>query len=191
MKKHQEVEVKYPLYNSEDVLKSIEIINAKKILNNEHQVDAYFTPYHKNFLDNEIISEWLRIRESDKKCSVNFKRWLPIGEKIQTHCDEFEVSISDVKTMELIFKALDIREIIRVEKTRNSWILNGIEISIDFIEKLGYFIELEAIHEVEEEKIPIVYEKFKNILTQLNADIGKQDRRGYPYLLIDLNKGDK
>jgi len=189
MGKLQEVEVKYPLLNQSKVLSVLKTLGAEKKVDNQYQLDIYFTPSHKDFLDNEIVSEWLRIRKTEKKNTVNFKRWLPVGAKIQTHCDEFEVNINDVETMEMIFKSLDFQEIIRVEKTRNSWVLNGIEISIDAVEGLGCFIELEAIDKVEEKDIPLVHEKFKNLLGLLNAETGEQDRRGYPYLIIEMKKG--
>jgi len=188
MKKYQEVEVKYPLFNSDQVISILGELKADKKVENQYQLDVYFTPYHKNFLDNDIVSEWLRIRKTDKKNAVNFKRWLPLGAKIQNHCDEFEVIINDFAGMELMLKALDFCEIIRVEKTRNSWIFNDTEISIDIVKDLGCFIELEAVEQVSEENIQAVHEKFKSIITLLKADVGPQDRRGYPYLIIELKK---
>ena len=189
MGKTQEVEVKYPLLNPNKVLDILDELNAEKKVNNQYQLDIYFTPYHNNFLDNEIVSEWLRIRKTERKNTINFKRWLPIGEKIQTHCDEFEVNISDVETMETIFKSLDFIEIIRVKKIRNSWVINEVEISIDDVEGLGCFIELEATDRVEENDIPTIHEKFKSLLSLMKADIGEQDRRGYPYMIIELKRG--
>jgi len=191
MNKYQEVEVKYPLNNPDIVSKTLEGLNAEKRTDSQYQLDVYFTPHHKNFLDNDIVSEWLRIRKTAKKCSVNFKRWLPIGAKIRTHCDEYEVNIEDVQPMEMIFNALDFHEIIRVEKIRNSWVIEGTEVSIDNVEGLGSFIELEAIEKVEEKDIPTVLDKFKGIVDLLKADIGEQDRRGYPYLIIEMKKNGK
>ena len=79
MGKYQEVEVKFPLFNREEVLQEIEKLSLQKKLINEVQRDSYYTPFHKDFLESEIVSEWLRVRETENKCSLNFKQWLPIG----------------------------------------------------------------------------------------------------------------
>lgn len=189
MKKQQEVEVKYPLLNPSIVLDALRTLSAKKIISDQYQLDIYYTPRHRNFLDHEIVSEWLRIRKTGKKNTVNFKRWLPIGAAIQTHCDEFEVVVDDAQLMEKLFHALDFLEIIRVEKKRNSWRFRQLEISVDEVNGLGYFIELEAVHTVEEKDIPNIQRNFSEILQLLNAEVGVQDRRGYPYLMIEHKKG--
>lgn len=188
MGKYQEVEVKFPLYNMEHVLREIKRIGMVEKVINELQNDSYYTPSHKNFLEPEIVSEWLRIRETNHKSSLNFKQWLPIGAKIQNQCNEYETMVEDTYALKKIFELLDFQEIIVVNKTRNSWIYDDVEISIDYVERLGAFIELEAMNKVNEDEILSVHNHFKSILSQIGAEIGERDHRGYPYLLIEKNK---
>lgn len=191
MAKKQEVEQKFPLYNVDIVVKALLKVNAKQVVCTEKQFDTYYMPSHKNYFETNIVSEWLRVRETDSKSSVNYKCWLPLGADIQTHCDEFQTSVADVSAIQNIFEALDIKPIIKVFKTRNSWEYKDVEISIDHIEDLGTFIELEYLHEVDEAELDTVFTLFKDILGELGAVIGPQDRRGYPYLMIEKQKGVK
>lgn len=185
MKKYQEVEVKYELFNKDIVNNNLESLHLEHTVIDERQKDTYYMPCHRNFLEHEIVSEWLRIRETDSKCSINFKQWLPIGVKIQNQCNEYETILSDPEAMHQILKKLDFREIVIVEKKRNSWIWEQVEISIDEVSGLGSFIELEAMEQIKENEIIRQQKKFEEIIKELQADVGPRDRRGYPYQLLD------
>lgn len=191
MGKYQEVEVKYPLLNLETVIREIKRLDIVNNKINEIQKDTYYTPIQRDFLAHDIVSEWLRIRETTKKCTLNFKQWLPIGAKIQNQCNEYETVIDDVYALKKILEALDFKEIIIVNKTRNSWIFENVEISIDNVEGLGTFIELESLNVVEESKIKETHNQFVRILNLIKAETGERDRRGYPYLLLEKIKGDQ
>ncbi len=185
MKKYQEVEAKYMLFNSEEVRKRLQKLKAEHSTIDEVQIDTYYVPCHRNFLENDIISEWLRIRETNEKCSINYKQWLPIGEKIQNQCNEYEAIISDPIAIKKMLEKLDFRRIVTVEKIRNSWVLEKTEISIDTVKGLGSFIELEALEILDYQEIDRCFIHFNNILQNIGAEIGSRDRRGYPYLLIE------
>ncbi|MDO4976784.1 MAG: class IV adenylate cyclase [Eubacteriales bacterium] len=185
MSKYQEVEAKYPLHNAEEVFQYIERLNLEQKRINEVQHDTYYTPSHRNFLSEEIVSEWLRVRETSQKCSINYKQFLPIGAVIQNYCNEYETVIQDAYAVKKILEAMDFQIIIDVNKTRNSWIFEHVEISIDFVEVLGWYIELEAMDEVSDDAIENVYDHFNKILLMLHAKIGKRDRRGYPFLVLE------
>lgn len=184
MGKYQEVEVKYFLCNKEQVLENLNQMGLKHNVENEIQNDSYYIPAHRNFFETEIVSEWLRIRETEINCTLNFKQWLPIGSKEQDYCNEYETVVGDLFALKKIFELLDFKEIVRVCKVRNSWIYDDVEICIDEVENLGTFIELEILHKVEEEQISFIQEKFCKILKSIAAEVGKRDRRGYPYMIL-------
>ena len=188
MSKYQEVEVKFPLLNRNEVIEEIKKLGLHNKVKDEMQNDSYYTPIHRNFLEPEIVSEWLRVRETKNKCSLNFKQWLPIGAKVQNQCNEYETVIEDTYALKQILNLLNFREIITVNKIRNSWVVDNVEISIDLVDSLGAFIELEAMDRVDEKEIASVHEHFNRILVQIKAQIGERDHRGYPYLLLEKNK---
>lgn len=188
MGKYQEVEVRFPLLNRNDVIEEIKKLGLHSKVKDEIQKDSYYTPIHRDFLEPEIVSEWFRVRETNNKCSLNFKQWLPIGAKVQNQCNEYETVIEDVYALKQILNLLNFKEIITVNKTRNSWVIENVEISIDLVDSLGAFIELEAMDRVDEKEIASIHEHFNRILAKIKAKIGERDHRGYPYLLIEKNK---
>ena len=109
-KKYQEIEMKFKLNNSKDVLIILKSLGAEKVVDQEYQCDIYYAPSHRNFFEEEIISEWLRLRRTTSKEHLNYKRWLPIGEKIQTHCEEYETEVSDGFALIKILEYMDFKE---------------------------------------------------------------------------------
>lgn len=179
--KNIEVELKFPLYNHEELIKQLNSIAESK-MKEDYQRDTYYIPPHKNFLEKKPISEWLRIRETKNKSTVNYKNWHNSEDKKAVSCDEFETSLKDAAVLKNIFKNLDFKEIIVVEKNRKTWMYKNAKISVDNVAGLGYFIEIEAkenFSDINEAKKHI-----HSILSELNAKLGSQDFEGYPYQIL-------
>jgi len=177
---YTEVELKFPLLNAKDLIQRLNKI-AKSKQQNVFQKDIYFVPAHRNFLAKEKVNEWLRIRETSDKITLNYKNWYPDG----IHCKEFETKIEDVTALKKIFETLDFKEIVVVEKLRSVWTYKGVEIAIDDVKDLGSFIELEVENDLDfEEAKKLLYD----ILKELKAETGEQDFKGYPYLLLKKMK---
>lgn len=191
MGKYQEVEVKYLLCNKEQVLENINQMGLKRNIENQIQNDSYYIPAHRNFFESEIVSEWLRIRETEINCTLNFKQWLPIGAKEQNYCNEYETVVEDVFALKKIFELLNFKEVVRVYKVRNSWIYDDVEICIDEVSNLGTYIELEMLHKVDKGQISLMQERFDMILQYIAADVGERNRRGYPYMLLEKSKSEE
>ncbi len=153
-----EVEIKYTLKNPKQVIKKLnELAIPEK--NEEYQKDSYF----------KLGSKQLRIRESK---SGNF---LSHKEKIDNiSCNSYCTKIRDVKSTIKILEKIGFKKDSLVEKTRSTWKYKNFEISIDKVKKLGYFIEIESNKKRD----------FLNILNLIGAEIGSQDFKGYPNLLL-------
>lgn len=85
-----------------------------------------------------------------------------------------------------MLNALDFKQIIVVEKTRNSFEYNNIVISIDSIENLGDFIELEFktnLYDNENESMKYIMDTVE----ELNIKVGEQIFAGYPQLVLEKN----
>jgi len=175
--KYIEVELKFPLLNPEQLIQKLNKI-AKSKQQKIFQKDTYYIPAHRNFLAKEKVIEWLRIRETNDKITLNYKNWYPDG----LHCKEFETKIEDITALKNIFESLDFKEIVVVEKIRSTWILKEVEIAIDEVKGLGFFVELESKSNLDfEDAKKLLYK----ILEQLKAETGTQDFLGYPYMLLD------
>jgi len=182
-----EVELKFPLLNHEALVQRLDKIAVREKMN-DFLKDVYFTPVHRNFIAEEPTSEWLRIRTNNEgKSSINYKDYDKKKNGANTvHCDEFETEVGSERVLEKIFGRLDFREICVVEKKRSTWNFKDVEIAIDDVKDLGWFIELEckgSFSSIEEAK-----KHLYSVVKELDAELGEQDFKGYPKLLIEKKK---
>ena len=179
--KNTEIEVKFSLKNVGQVVSFLNK-SAEKKVEKVVQVDTYFTPVHKNFLEPDYPFQWLRVRESDKNIILNYKHFYPENKKDTNYCDEFEVSMNSL-IIKKILECLDFKKLIEVKKERTSWIYKNVEISIDKIEELGSFIELEITTHFEDPKVAKEY--LYKLTKEIGAKVGEEDYRGYPFMLLE------
>jgi len=179
--KNIEVELKFPLLNHKEIIEKLKSI-AKLEKERDFQKDIYFNPAHRDFLSKKPVSEWLRLRESKKGFSLNYKKWHNEDGTKTVSCDEFETKIENLEALKKLFGNLNFKELISVEKNRSIWNYKDTEIAIDEVKELGTFIEIEArgnFANIEEAKKHL-YE----VLKELGTEVGEQDFEGYPYLLL-------
>jgi adenylate cyclase class 2 len=182
--KHLEIELKFPLLNRLELIEKLKSI-AKLEKSEELQKDTYYNPAHRNFLSKKPVSEWLRLRESKKGFSLNYKKWHNEDGNKTISCDEFETKIENIESLKKLFENLNFEETIIIEKNRSVWHYKDTEIAIDDVKDLGNFIEIEAkgnFINIGEAKKHLYL-----ILNELGAKIGEQDFEGYPYLLLKKN----
>ena len=185
-RKRIEIEAKFTLLNKEIAIKKLDECGIKTETNNI-QKDIYYTPHHKNFLKAKPVSEWLRIRNTSSEKTITYKNWNNNGTNNKISCKEIEIGIDDYDGMLELLNALDFNQIIIVEKNRNSWEYNGIIISIDSINNLGDFLELEFktnLYDNEEYSLKYIKETIK----ELGLEVGDQIFAGYPQLVMKNNK---
>jgi len=163
--------------------KRFEVIRRKvqkqaKFVKKTRQVDTYFNSLHKDFLKPKHPYEWLSIRDRGGKLLLNYKHWYPPGAKHTTHCDEYETEIGNGEQLEKILKTLGIKRIVKVDKKREVYIYKGkIEIALDIVAGLGYFIEVEALENKEE--IRETYGELEEFLRNLGVTKIKTVPGGY------------
>lgn len=183
-RKRIEIEAKFSIPNKEKTLDILEKC-AQKIEVNNYQKDIYYTPTHKDFLSVNPICEWLRIRKTKDDATINYKNWSNHDNNgnNKISCKEIEVGIDDYDGMIEMLNFLNFKEIIVVEKTRNSFEFNNIIIAVDSIENLGDFIELEfKTNLFDNENDSMCY--ILNTIKELNIEIGEQIFAGYPQLVM-------
>jgi adenylate cyclase class 2 len=151
-----------------------------------YQKDEYFTPPHKNFLDEEPITEWLRLRES-KINSVNYKKWhYKNGKSI--YSDEYESEVGELRLMRKMFEALGYKTIAVVEKTRKTWLYKDYEVAIDSITNLGNFVEVEYKGKSESVDPVKITTEMIAFLKSVGCTNIERNYVGYPYMLLYPDK---
>ncbi len=175
-----ETEIKIKLSKDEfTVIENIMRNNAEFLKNNK-QCDTYYQPLHRKFLkeNKETINEWLRIGIRGNKKILNYKNWYD-----NMYCDEYEVEIDNDKNLDKIFQILGLEKIAIVNKVRNTYFyLNKYEVALDYVDHLGYFIEIE-VKEYDESAIK-EYDNLIKVAKDLNLNLNNLDKRGYPYHII-------
>lgn len=176
-----EIEIKFPLKNPEQLVRELDS-KAKHEGKDIFQKDSYYVPAHRDFFDKTYPYEWLRIRESTKGAFLNYKHFHPENVEKTDYCDELETMVENPRILRKIFASLDFKEAVVVEKTRNTWNFKGVEIAVDNVNGLGFYIELEAKKEFNDVREAKQY--LFGILSELNASVGEEELRGYPYIVL-------
>ncbi len=149
----KEVEVKYALKNSRQVVRQLNKL-SKPLKINEFQKDTYF----------KLNSKLLRIRESKSGNFLSFKKRIS-----KNTCNNHCTKIENAEKMKKILLNIGFKKIKIVEKTRSTWEYKNLEIAVDKVKRRGDFIEVESNKK----------ENFSQVLKKFGAKVGSQDSKGY------------
>lgn len=180
-----EVEIKVKIENFEEV--RAKVASLGKLIKAIKQVDEYYVPTHRDFFAQKPHpTEWLRIRTNPDKVIFEYDK--SIGKKddgAQNFAEEYETEISEAEELRKILGFLDFKKVVTVEKQREYYICGDVEIALDKIKDLGYFIEAEAKGDFKDfEEAREACAKFlENLGIENVLDI--QVKKGYPELLLE------
>ncbi len=173
-----EKEMKFTLGNTHEV--EGKVLSAGFVFEKEiNQEDFYFSPAHKKFAGTKKY--YLRLRkQSDDNCSFAYHE---VIDDLQTK--EIEVDIIGYTNFVEILSKLDFTLDCVVKKNRRVFKNNLFEITLDKVENLGSFIELEYVGGTDEETKSLFDKLIKNLgINKENIVAGL----GYPDLLMDKLK---
>ena len=156
-----------------------------KYAGRSRQIDEYFVPRHRNFLSQQPVKEWLRLRREEGASTINYKNFHYKNGKT-TECDEFETEVKDIGLMRRIFKALDIKPVVKVDKVRDFWLYGDYEISIDTVASLGTFVEIEFMGKRTDSKK--ITDEMVSFLKSMKVGRIQRNYQGYPFLLLFPDK---
>lgn len=177
-----EIEIQVNIENSEPLLNFLEgNANFKK---ESHQIDEYFSPAHRDFVGIRPVAEWLRLRDSSGKYSINYKNWHFDDEGKSHHCDEYETKIEDVTQLRKILDVLNFKPLVTVDKKRKVWTYKNYEIAVDSVKGLGDFVEIEYIGKEESVEPRKVTVEMINFLKDIGVGEIKRNYVGYPFQLL-------
>ncbi len=135
--KNFEIEIKAYNDNPVEVKEKLSNIGAKYIETREER-DLYFNHPLRDFGKTD---EALRLRLVSSKCLVTYK-----GPKISMETKariEYETGIEDIEVFFNILNALGFITSGEVKKKRELYILDDIKITLDSVDGLGEFVEIE------------------------------------------------
>ncbi len=172
-----EVEAKYRINDIKHVEKKILDLGAIYV-GEEYEEDYYFQHPCRDFMKTD---EALRIRKTTNKVEMTYK-----GPKISNLTKsrvEINVGIEDLDSAIELLERLGFKKVFVVKKHRRKYKLsNNVKISIDIVEDLGSFIEIEVA--TEKHKFHEAEEKVLNIAKSLGLK-GKPIIKSYLELLLE------
>ncbi len=175
-----EVEIKLPVDHDRvrDQLKDAGADSVGTVF----QTDTYYNAPHRSFADTD---EALRLREhkpvdGQSETLLTYKG--PLIDADSKTREEFETGIEDRETMEGILDGLGFTPAATVTKQRERYRLDASVVTLDTVEGLGEFLEIET--EQEDDSIEAAREAVKAQLRALGLDPDEQIRTSYLGLLL-------
>jgi adenylate cyclase class 2 len=174
-----EVEVKIRA-DHETVRAALQETDARRVGTVE-QSDVYYDAPHRDFAETD---EALRLREEvspdSKETVLTYKG--PLVEEDSKTREEIETPLAARDEFEAILDALGFEPAATVEKERERWQLDGYVVSLDRVNGLGQFVEVEAA--AAEDAIESTREGAYAVLRSLGLDPESQIRTSYLGLLL-------
>lgn len=176
-----EVEVKAKIESFKEIIKKLEEIGAVKT-KNEFQKDIYFKSPIADFAKTD---EALRIRQTNTDTFITYKG-PKLNDKAKTR-KEIEMSVENSKKAADIFSQIGFEPVRCVKKHRQYYCYENFEISLDDVEGLEPYMEIEVALEDGQS-----YEAAQDEIFKLFEKLGITDgfeRTSYMELLENLNNG--
>jgi adenylate cyclase class 2 len=169
----------------EPVRSRLEATDAERI-GRVRQVDTYYDAPHRDFA---ATDEALRLREEtadeDSRTRVTYKG--PLVEAESKTREEFETAVADAETMGAILESVGFSPAATVEKRRERYSLEGYTVTLDEVEGLGSFVEVER--EAPASELETVREDAAALLERLGLEPAEQIRTSYLGLLLGDDTG--
>ena len=173
-----EVERKFRVPDFRELKESLRRLDAGW-LQEVVQIDQYYVHPCRDFAQTD---EALRIRHTGDECRITYKGKRQAAESKTRR--EIEFLLPDARQAAQLLEALGFRPVVQVRKQRQRaslyWNNHGVEISLDNVEEVGQFVELELMAEDE------TAEAASNVLHSLANELGLagEERRSYLELLL-------
>ena len=172
MAESYEVEVKVPIADTEMSEQKL-LASGARFLNSEVQVDTYFDHPCREFGKTD---EAVRVRSRQTLDSTKLAPSRSLNEltykgpkidrKTKTRL-EYTVGIDDTDSLSTILESLGFKQVGKIIKKRKFYSLRDITVSIDDVESVGLFLELESIAHGKKEM-----ESAKRAIFELLGELG-------------------
>ncbi len=176
----REIELKFKIDNMADLVKRLEDLGCK-ISNYKIQNDTIYVADLNN-TESVKDSVWLRVRKVDDLVELNYKK----QSAKKSESEEIEFQVSDYEKANSFLAALGYKEWVRVNKKRRTTKYQEINICLDEVEQLGFFVELEYLVQNSDKKN--YEEELINIATSLGIKVENIVNSHYDTMIAELNK---
>ncbi|HEY1097020.1 MAG TPA: class IV adenylate cyclase [Alphaproteobacteria bacterium] len=148
--------------------------------------DVYYTDPLRDYLqwDGKFFKDSLRIREQGGKSSLNYKinhhkdgKWF--------YADEFETEIGDAEQVRQIITRMGLQELVAVHTKRYVFIAPLYEITIDDVQDLGVYMEVEYKGDPDPaQSVDDIKAAIMTFMQSLGLNIGPESKHGKPEMML-------
>lgn len=158
------------------------------------QVDTYYDAPHCDFAETDealrIRRETPRSAERSAETTTKLTYKGPLIEAASKSRKEHETVVADGEAMAKVLSGLGFEPAATVEKERQRYRLDGWTLTLDTIEELGEFLEVERDVDTAPE-VEAVREEATTLLRKLDLDPADQIRTSYLGLLLEQGTADQ
>ena len=174
-----EVESKLKVQDVKDARRRIK--EVAKFVKIENKVDEYFSLETVRY-----PKKSLRVRNKGKNREVNFKKWVSYENGIHSK-REVEFKVSDLKGFYDLINDFGFKKWMKKEKRTELYrTKDGVNIELNYVKRLGWFIELEYLAKPNE--ITRAQKKIDKLRTKLGFIKKDVEKKGYTKSLWELKK---
>lgn len=175
------IEVEIQVFIQDPSKAEARLNEAGKFVKSREQTDKYYILPHRDFFAKDMPDEYLRIRHEQDRSHLNYS-FLHFNEDGWLRAtDEYETLIEKPEVAEEIFERINLVPKVVVKKVRKYFDCGDFEVTLDNIEDLGDFMEVEARKDFG--GIDVTREACKKFLDSLNIEYKIQKEMGYPRML--------
>ena len=176
---NQEIEIQVKIKDPASAEKHI--LKFGKFVKERKQKDIYFVLPQKDFFTKEPPDEYLRIRYEEGRDHLNysFLHFKDDGWLLAT--DEYESLIEKPEVVEKIFNKIGLIPKVIVKKIRKYFQCGDFEVTLDNIDSLGDFMEVEAKKDFGGPEI--TRKHCEDFLKELGIEYEIEKDAGYPRML--------
>ncbi len=185
----KEIEVLVELYTNIDDCKKI--LDKYEFIGEKHTVDVYYYDPLRNNLKpdfNNQINECLRLRTKGKQYFITYKidhfdnnaKWL--------YSDEYETEVNDLNQIQKIVELLGLKKLIVIDNKKTIYKSDIYEISLEEVEDLGNFMEVEFCTD-EDVDIIRIKDEINKFIKGLNIKVSEELNIGKPEMMIKKSGG--
>lgn len=180
----REIEVLYKLHDTIDSAKSK--LNQFKFIGSKKTLDIYYyDPLRNELKPNESgkIFQCFRIRSKNGQYSLAYKIDKYNGDE-WLYSDEFETVVGSFDSCQEIITNLGLKELIKVDNTKFTYLTDKYEIVLEEVVGLGAFLEVEAKEDDVSVSFELIKDNIRNFVESLGLNIGDEQNSGKPELLL-------
>lgn len=174
-----EVETKIPFKQKDLNSVKAKIKMIAKFVKKQEKKDDYYTLEYFQYPEKS-----LRVRDMGKVMEVNFKKRISLVNGIHAK-KEVQFEISDVEGFFDLIKDFGFRKWLHKEKTTELYkAKNGVNIELNYVKKLGWFLELEFL--CPQKDINLARKKVAEVRDALGFSEKDSEQKGYTKQLWNL-----